>query len=254
MTASMLSMAGAHAQDAGRINEIEKQLLDLYQITKATADESDIVSAGSVLVLQKDHLLMDSVDSAVPTPNVYRNGSIASLSGAAGLVKAVGKLGALNPFANKTAMNTTTEMVGATREFVAGEKFWVTKIDTHADGVTLNLLSDPIKDKRYHAILKFPFEKGAPLSADDIAGLVAEVVKIDSSDGSQSQPAASSQNQEQTASAASAPKTIALGQTRDQVIEILGAPAKVVQLGAKEIDVYSDMKITFLQNRVVDVN
>ena len=73
--------SSARAQDAVQVGEIEKQLLDLYQTTKATADGTDIVTAGSVLVLQKDHLLMDPVDSPVPTPNVYKNGSIASLAG-----------------------------------------------------------------------------------------------------------------------------------------------------------------------------
>jgi hypothetical protein len=252
MTTWMLS--SARAQDAVQVGEIEKQLLDLYQTTKATADGTDIVTAGSVLVLQKDHLLMDPVDSPVPTPNVYKNGSIASLAGAAGLLKAVSSLGALNPFANNSAMNAATTGAAATREFVTGEKFWVTRIDTRADGVTMTLLSDPIKDKRYHATLKFPFARGVAVSADDVAGLVADVVKIDAGDSSQSQESAANQNPPPAAPAAAAPKTIALGQTRDQVVATLGSPAKIVQLGAKEIDVYPDMKVTFLQNHVVDVN
>jgi len=255
MTTGILS--GARAQDAVPVDAIEKQLLDLYQTTKATADGTDIVTAGSVLVLQKDHLLMDPIESPVPTPNVYKNGSIASLAGAAGLLKAVSSLGALNPFANNAAMNAATTGAAATREFVAGEKFWVTRIDTRADGVTMTLLSDPIKDKRYHATLKFPFARGAALSPDDVAGLVADVVKIDAGDAAQSQDTASNQNPQQNpqaAAAAAAPKTIALGQTRDQVVATLGTPAKIVQLGPKEIDVYPDMKVTFLQNHVVDVN
>jgi hypothetical protein len=260
-SACLLSSTVAIAQNAVPVNDIEKQLLDLYQTTKATADGTDIVTAGSVIVLQKDHLLMDAVDNVVPTPNVYKNGSIASLAGAAGFLKALGGI-PHNPFANNAAVSAATTGAAATREFVTGEKFWVTKIDTRPDGVTLSLLSDPIKDKRYHATLKFPFAKGSVPTADDVAGLVSEVLKID--DSSQDQQSASNGNQpqgnqpqgnqQQAAPAAAAPKTIALGQSRDQVIAALGVPAKVVQLGPKEIDVYPDMKVTFLQNHVVDVN
>jgi hypothetical protein len=253
-SAWLLTSTCAEAQTAVPVEEIEKQLLELYQTAKATADGTDIVTAGSVLVLQKDHLLMDPVDQPVPTPNVYKNGSIASLAGAAGFFKAINGLSGINPFANNAALSHATSAAGATREFVAGEKFWVTRIDTHADGVTLSLLSDPISDKRYHATLKFPFAKGSAPTADDVAGLVAEVVKINADDSSQDQQAASNGKQQQAAPAAAGPKTIALGQSRDQVIAARGVPAKVVQLGPKEIDVYPDMKITFMQNHVVDVN
>ena len=49
------------------------------------------------------------------------------------------------------------------------------------------------------------------------------------------------------------PKTISLGETRDQVVATLGQPQKVVNLGAKEIDYYPDMKVTFLHGKVVNV-
>jgi hypothetical protein len=49
------------------------------------------------------------------------------------------------------------------------------------------------------------------------------------------------------------PATIALGQTMDQVVGILGSPSKTVDLGQKKIYVYSDMKIIFTDGRVSDV-
>jgi hypothetical protein len=239
----------AHA--AAPLEDIQKQLMDLYQTTKATADGSDIVVAGSVLVLQKDHLLMDPIEQAIPMPNVYKNGAITGLSGAAGLVKAMTNLKKFNPFGHDQIVDSVTDGATATREFVAQEKFWVTKIETKPDGVTFSLLSDPIKDKRYHATLQFPFAKGAAPSADDAVGLVAEVLQIDAGDNVQGQKSAANPTPQP---AAPAPKTVTLGQSRDQVIAALGVPAKVMQVGAKEIDVYSDVKVTFLQNRVVDVN
>jgi hypothetical protein len=50
-----------------------------------------------------------------------------------------------------------------------------------------------------------------------------------------------------------APKTVALGQTKDQVVAILGQPQKVASLGAKEIDYYSDMKVVFIKGKVTDI-
>lgn len=56
------------------------------------------------------------------------------------------------------------------------------------------------------------------------------------------------------AAATPAPTTnIALGQTVDQVTAALGAPKSVVDLGAKKIYVYQDMKITFKGGKVSDV-
>ena len=47
----------ACAQDQG-IGGIQKKLESEYQLTKTTDDKSDIVTAGSVLVLHKDKVLM----------------------------------------------------------------------------------------------------------------------------------------------------------------------------------------------------
>jgi len=49
------------------------------------------------------------------------------------------------------------------------------------------------------------------------------------------------------------PKTVVLGQTKDQVVAILGQPQKVASVGAKEIDYYTDMKVVFVDGKVMDV-
>ena len=35
--------------------------------------------------------------------------------------------------------------------------------------------------------------------------------------------------------------------------DLFGAPTKIVKLGTKEIDYYPDMKVTFVNNKVTDV-
>jgi hypothetical protein len=258
------------AQSPGDLAGIQKQLVSLYPTAKATADGTDLVTAGAVLVLQKDHLLMSKADQPIASPNIYKGGTITSLSSTKVLLKALGTLsklpglGGLNPLSGNAAAASAGDTAAATREFVTGEKFWVTNIDTEPDGVTFSILSDPIKDQRYHATLKFPFAKAAPATQDDVVALVSEVLKIDA-------PAAQAASKQDapapaTAVATSAPaapapaaapvetKTIAIGQTRDQVIANFGVPAKIVHLGDKEIDFYPDMKVTFVQSIVTDVN
>ena len=55
-----------------------------------------------------------------------------------------------------------------------------------------------------------------------------------------------------TASSAQ-PVTIGLGQTIAQVIASLGPPKRIANLGSKQIYVYNDMKITFVNGKVTDV-
>lgn len=49
------------------------------------------------------------------------------------------------------------------------------------------------------------------------------------------------------------PATVRLGMTPEQVEQALGKPQKVIDLGAKKIYVYSDIKITFADGKVADV-
>ena len=60
-------------------------------------------------------------------------------------------------------------------------------------------------------------------------------------------------NQMDATAGSKGPVTISFGQTIDEVVLILGQPEKVVDLGAKKIYVYKDMKITFTDGRVSDV-
>lgn len=63
------------------------------------------------------------------------------------------------------------------------------------------------------------------------------------------------QGQDQAANqqAQSEPQTIQLGQTTDQVRTTLGQPDKIVNLGTKQIYVYKDLKVTFVSEKVSDV-
>jgi hypothetical protein len=55
------------------------------------------------------------------------------------------------------------------------------------------------------------------------------------------------------AAAPAAPASIEVGQTTDQVQSALGAPARVANLGPKVIYYYNDMKVTFKDGKVTNV-
>ncbi len=250
---------------------IQQKLESDFAVSKATADKNDIVTPGAVLVLKKDGLLMSATSTSSAASNTYRDGKISQ-----GLWK-VAKMPGFGGLVSHTTTNVQT------RTFVAGEKFWVTKITTHDDGVVFELLSDPIGDNRYYATLKFPFNKAALPTPEAADANVGEVLKVDSDDaaaadnkggkggGNQPAPAAAPTGAPAAAAAPppamapiapppppadavpAAPKTIALKQTKEEVIANFGQPTKVVKLGTKEIDYYPDMKVTFVNNKVTDI-
>jgi hypothetical protein len=49
------------------------------------------------------------------------------------------------------------------------------------------------------------------------------------------------------------PPTIAVGQTKDQVTAAFGQPVKAAKIGAKDIFYYKDMKVTFMNGKVSNV-
>jgi hypothetical protein len=229
-----------HAQDQRA--EIQKRLAAEFKRTKMTADHSDIATAGSVLDLHKDGLTMASTEAVAPPTNTYKSGTISFGFGA--MMAWNMKLGAANQQANNIPQ----------RKFVTGEKFWVTEYSLNPDGVVLTFYSDPYNDVRYYGQLKFPFTKNVAPPADEVMKTIEEVITAEA-DAQEAAPAdnPAPAGQQAAAQPAAPPKTIALGQTTDQVLEILGQPQKIVNLGAKQMYFYPDMKVIFTNGKVTDV-
>jgi hypothetical protein len=227
---------------AAQTTSLQQKLDSQFTLTQSTDDKTDIVTAGSVLVLQKNGLLMYSVSNPNPPQSTYKNGKISPNLG--------GKF--LRDIGN--TMTTPGDIVQ--RNFGTGDKFWVTKIVVRDDGVLFSLYSDPYDNIRYFGELKFPILKESAPSPDELLNTIAEVLTVQPSENSdtstppQSPPpgAAPSGDAPQVP-----PKTIALGQTTDQVVATFGQPQKMVDLGTKQIYFYSDMKVTFVNGKVTDV-
>jgi hypothetical protein len=241
--------------------EIEQKLDAEYTVSKAAADKSDIVTAGSVLVLKKDGLIM-SATTGTKAQDEYKDGKITAKGAVGAAVKVPSWMKGHVPGSDIK-----------TRTFVAGEKFFVSGITVTKDGVVMELISDPFADVRYITDLKFPF-KGSIPSVDQVDSTIAEVVKVQADDSAAAgkdakQPAPAPASQAAAAAPAPmaaipppppppdtpppAPKTIKLKQTREEVVAAFGEPTSIRDLGVKKIYIYPDMKVTFVNNKVTDI-
>ncbi len=152
----------ASAQDKAAI---QKKLEATYALTQATADRTDIVTAGAILVLQKSNLVMTDATKSDINQNKYQDGKFTQ--------NVFGKLARMPHFPGAPAAPAAS----ATRTFVKGEKMWVTKIDVKDNAVVFELFTDQMGDYRYRALLTF-FGKGALPSPDQVAATIAEVFTV----------------------------------------------------------------------------
>jgi hypothetical protein len=261
---------GLAAQTGDPASLVQQKLVSQINLTKVTADRSDIVTAGDIVVLQKDGLMMCSTASAYAYSNTYDNGvltanqknrakdTVKSYTKALGLSKiGIGSGASASDSANNGCPS---------RKFVAGEKFWVTGIVAQKDGILVITFSDPYDDVRYYGEIKFPFAKGHVPPVDDFVKTVSEVITVQPAEaqadqGDQgSQPAAAPEAPAPPPDIAppplpadTPPPTIALHQTKDEVIAVMGQPIRIAKLGVKEIFYYKDMKVTFTNGKVSNI-
>lgn len=242
----------AYAQGGDPKDVLVRKLNDQFVLTRMTADGTDVVKAGSPVTLHKDGLQMCSTDAKIPLTNVYKGGKLSAGKFAWGM--AMGLAQPSLPTANVPM-----------RTFVSDEKFWITAIGVEKNAVILKVYSDAYGDVRYYAQLAFPFDKKAPPSVDELLRNISEVVTAEPANAAEGGPPSDQSAPAQQAAApppppppaadapSAPPRSIALGQTKDQVIASLGQPQKIVQLGAKEIDYYPGIKVTFVNGKVADV-
>jgi len=273
LTATFSIGMSAQVGDPGTL--IQEKLVSQIKLTKATADHSDIVTAGDVVVLHKDGLMMCSSDSSYAFANSYNNGVLTANynNRAKDAAKSYAKASVLGHFGlgGGASVADSANNGCQSRKFVAGEKFWVTGVVLQKDGILISTFSDPYKDVRYYGEIKFPFAKSSMPPIDGFIKTVAEVITVQPSDDSSVQ---GDQGSQSAAAAAPAPApapapmqeiapppppadapppTIALGQTKAQVIAGFGQPLRMAKLGVKEIYYYKDMKVTFTDRKVSDV-
>lgn len=174
-----------------------------------------------------------------------------------------------------------------------GQKVYITKIhsstNSHEDDLKVTFLTcdavlatyggnySPYQAaKRYSGTLAFKLPKGAleTMSVDDAAKMIEAVLSENAADQVRArdggtvarscEPHCAVSTTTGTvvggavvapagAPAQAAAPTIALGQTIDQVTATMGAPQQIIDLGAKKIYKYPDMKVIFMNGQVSDV-
>lgn len=256
------------AAQSGDPAALQQKLYAEFKLTTITADRSDIVTAGDVVAIHKPGLIMYATASPMPPSNTYKNGRISQGWGGFGKDLAIGM----------ATPGAGTAAVYPHRTFVPEEKCWITGIQVQRDGVLFQLYSDPYDDIRYYANLKIPFaDKKEVPPVDSVMQLVAEVLTVAPQDPNAQQgppPPGGDQPPAQAPAPPTpppapmpdiapppppsdvpppAPLTIALGQTKDQVTASFGQPLRVAKLGTKVIFYYKDMKVTFTDGKVSNV-
>lgn len=242
---------------------IEDQLKAQYQLVKMGADSSGaaVTDPGTLLDIQKGGILGVPFSDVTIMPTKYQDGQIHSPNSM--VMKGLGSM-----FNKAKIENKQTN----TRLFQVGEKVYPTRIEVNVpkDKVTMGIVScdqcNNVNPPTYYKTdVVFQFGKGylATANAGQVEDVIGQVFAIDNGDqggggngggndqGGQGDGQGGGQGQ--NAQQQPEPQTIQLGQSIDDVTNAMGKPEKIVNLGAKQIYVYKDLKITFVKGKVTDV-
>jgi hypothetical protein len=211
-----------------------------YKLAKVALDAAgwSVVQPGTVLVIQKGGILGVPLANPTLAPATYKDNDLHA------------------PNAFKVGMAGQN-----TRQLAVGEKVYVIKIDVHVKGdkVMLAIVEcDPCNGVQQPSsfksavVFQFPKEYLSKADASQVKDVTDQVLAPDAA-GQQDQAQTQQQQQAPPEQSAQAPATIQMGQSIEQVKAALGQPEKIVDLGQKEIYVYKDLKITFVNGKVSDV-
>jgi hypothetical protein len=268
---------------------LEQKLKEQYTLTKLTADRTGIVTAGAVLTLKKDGLILTPSSGIDVSGNSYKDGRITP--GAVG--RASQAADRLRTLFNRVpgipnAPPAPAAPTNPTRKFVAGEKLNVTKIEAKDRAVEFEVYSvQAYSDIYYRGTLSFPYQGAVP-SPDAMLATVGEVFGVDPTEDSRSGQAASQPapgggplpvanapprpTQPTIPDQPSgkhyddippppppppdtpAPPKLDLNLTLDQVVALLGQPLSTSMDGEKRIYLFKGWKITFVKGKVADID
>ncbi len=237
---------------------LQEQIKAQYKLVKVgfSGTGLTVLNPGTVLDVQKAGLLGVPPQTMVPCAAKFQDGNLSSPTGFC------------------PAM-----MKSVSRFMQVGDKVYPLKIDVSLDKdrvafqiVECDSCNGTEQPSFYKSEVIFQFAKGSLQSTgvSQIVDTIGQVLAIDN--GDDSQQGGQNQNQENgndqqgnnqqnsnqgggqaQQQAPQEPQQIEKGQTPDQVKAALGNPEKIINLGAKLIYVYKDIKVTFLNGKVSDV-
>jgi hypothetical protein len=247
------------------------QLSAQYNLVKMGADSSGaaVVEAGTILVVKKGGILGVPYSDQSYTPTKYQDGTVHSPN-------AVGQK-VLGGFMKKVANKDLN-----TKFFQVNDKVYPSKIVVNAekDQVVMGIVAcdscnntDPKTFYKTDVVFQFAHGQLAQMSAPQVEDVIAGLLAIDNSSDQGGQQGDNNQggnnqggndqgggNNQGGGGGGQAqnqpppePVQIEKGMTPDQVKAANGVPDKIINLGAKQIYVYKDIKVTFLNGKVSDV-
>jgi hypothetical protein len=258
---------------------LDEQLKAQYTLVKMGADSNGaaVVEQGTILVIKKGGILsVPYGDASVATK--YQDGAVHSPN--ALMMQGRGSL------LGKFGKTQTTQL------FSVGTKVYPAKITVNQpkDQVTIGVVdcdscNNISPTTFYKADVVFQFPKGSlgTMSPSQVEDAISGLLAFDDSAGDQGGNGNNDQGgndqggnnqgggnqgggnqgggggggggggQAQQQGPAPEPQQIEKGQTPDQVKAALGNPDKIVNLGTKQIYVYKDLKVTFVNGKVSDV-
>lgn len=253
---------------------LEDQLKAQYNLVKMGEDSNGaaVVEAGTTLNVKKGGILgVPYADHSEGMPTKYQDGAVHSPN-ALGMKARSSLLG-------KFGKQQTTSF------FQVGNKVYPSKIQVNMDKdqvvmgiIACDSCNNTSPTTFNKADIVFQFGKGslAKMSAPQVEDAIGGLLAIDEggdqggnqqggNDQGGNQQGGNQQGgngqgnnqggggQQQQQGPPPEPQQIEKGQTPDQVKASLGQPDKIVNLGSKQIWVYKDLKVTFLNGKVSDV-
>jgi hypothetical protein len=241
LVASYAPLAFAAAPDS-----IETQVRRAYPVTKFRPDRMQVLDAGTLLIVQRPGILATPILKGVSFVTTYKRGKLSRGFG-----------------------STLGELATESGTFPVNERVYLIKIDVDSKKSTITLhiescgTCDPAAPDPYHlpqrGAVKFDFEKVAfgSIGWGTVQGTIAAVFG-----GTVSAPPEppvtsfvpqSAPEVQPEAEPPATPAKIEMGQSPDQVRSIFGPPADVISLGSKQIYLYPNLKITFMDGKLSDV-
>jgi hypothetical protein len=254
------------SQVSAQAPTLQEQLAAQYKNVKMGSDTSgySVVEPGTLLEIKKGGILGVPYSDQSVMSTKYEGGTVHSPN--ALLSKGIG-FGM-----KKFGKEQTTHLMAS------GEKVYPQRIDVDLakDSVSMSIVAcdtcnntDPPTYNKAKVVFQFPKGSLAKASAGDVEDTIGQLLAISEDTGQQDQGGqqgaqggqdqqggvqqqGGGQQQEQQQQQAE-PAEVKLGMTTDQVEGALGKPDKKVTLGPKQIYIYKDMKVTFKDGKVSDV-
>lgn len=237
-----------------------------YQVTQTTTDAEQVTKDGTTMVMKCAGIYSLPATSMMLPQNTVEDGSIKSPS---------------------MFTRMTLEKMGS-HVLQTGDKVFITKIESKGssgDELRFDILTVTDLDvsggdsqKKYKAVVSFKFKKGYldETPPEEVEQAIEAVMAPDSGDDSQSnansgqaqgpaQPASNPPPPQPAAAPppppappppaapAGPPPTISIGESSTQVLQALGMPLQMIDLGKKKTYIYKNMKIIFVDDKVSDV-